>query len=128
MILSFLIMVNPPLEPTLIRTSLVVLLFLDEVVDRNEKYPLPRLFTICELLLTRSLPIDTILHMASLPIHQRKALAVISKLPFDPLEPLAPALQLQAVWAGCNFHHLLIRLLVLDWLLLMLYPLRLDLV
>jgi hypothetical protein len=93
-------------------------------VDRNEKISPLHLFE-CEPLLI-PLPIELRVRIRFSAIHLKRVLD--TKLPFDLQGPPGRTHLLQVGMGGCNSLHLLIRLLHLGWLLLMLYPLRLDLV
>ena len=129
MILLSWILLLPNLSPTQTPPILEIIQLLLVVpfvmaVDRNERISPLRLF-VCEPLL---IPLPTELRVRILfsQTHLKRVLA--TKLPFDLPGPPVPMHLPQAGMDGCNFRHLLIRLLHWVWLLLMLYPLRLDLV
>ena len=96
------------------------------LVDRNERISPLHLFE-CELPLV-PLPIELRVRIPSSPTHLKRVLIPITKLPFDPLGLPARMHPLLVAMGGCSSPPLLIRLLHWVWLLLMLYPLRLDLV
>jgi hypothetical protein len=96
----------------------------ETLVDRNEKISPLHLFE-CEPLLI-PLPIEPRVRILFLQTHLKRVLD--TKLPFDLLGLPAQTHPLRAGMGGCNSLHLLIRLRHWGWLLLMLYPLRLELV
>lgn len=124
---SILLLPKPdPPSPTLeIIPILPVVLFVMPV-DRNERIS-PLHLSECELLLI-PLPIELRVPILVSPIRRERVLMPITKLPFDLLGPPVRMRLPQVDMGGCSSPHLLIRLRRWVWLLLMLYPRRLDLV
>jgi hypothetical protein len=113
-----------PIPPILETIQLLPVVPSEMGVDRNERIS-PLLLFECEPLLIL-LPIELRVRIRFSQTRLKRELD--TKLPFDLLGPPGRTHPLRAGMGGCNSLHLLIRLLHWVWLLLMLYPLRLDLV